>query len=536
MSKIANYLNANLAGETVSQEAVLNRFSQDNGILQIKPLLVSFAKSTDDLRKITSLSFQLAAKGRQLPVTVCGYQSSHTGASLTDSLLVNTSRYFNNIIDFDPEQALIHVQSGNDLRSINLLAKDHGQTLPFFLPNKPCTVGGLIGDNPIGFSSDPMLLTNMIEELEVVLADGSTLQAKALSKRELNAKFGLTTTEGEIYRKIDALLDDQQSIIDQINPEIIDNSGYAGIARVRSKNHFNLIPLLVGSQGTLGIIAEAILRLDDRQPVIAQLLSFCTLADVLDAVDQLIKFKPVVLNLFEQRLFDKLADQGKQIPEVTAAQQTLPESPRYHLLVGIKTKFKTKNKLVVNKLVKKVSTIAKITRGAASAANPELLELNNLIDNLNLSSTSANSIKVAHGASLPKIKWQSFADTVSKLETSLGMDLPIYGSFLTETINLQSSFDLLQISDKQKALKLLKAYTALIAELGGVTCAHEGEGRLKSLVGLSANISPELQALYNQIKQIFDPYQVFNPEVKLPIELRQLVTKIATQQPGGHLY
>ena len=86
-----------------------------------------------DVRKVTSLSFQLASKNKFLPISTCGYRNDSTGGCLSNELVINTSRHLNNVLDFDPDQALIHVQAGTSLNTINLIAKEHSLSLPLSL-------------------------------------------------------------------------------------------------------------------------------------------------------------------------------------------------------------------------------------------------------------------------------------------------------------------------------------------------------------------------------------------------------------------
>lgn len=524
MNKIASYLNANLSGEAVARDKILDTFSQDKSILRVKPTVAIFPRSSEDVRKVTSMSFQLAHKNKILPISTCGYRNDFTGGCLSDQIVINTTRHLNNIIDFDPDQALIHVQAGASLAYINLIAKEHGLRLPFSATSSPHSIGGVLSNNliyPLAYHGQ--LIYQLVDQLEIVLANGTTLQTKRLNKRELNHKIGLPTAEGEVYRKIDALIEENQALIATINPDLADNTGYANIAKVKTSAGFDLSPLIIGSQGTLGIITEAIIRLEDLLPHhVTRLLSFTTLADVMDAIDQLLKLKPTVLDIFSHKLFQIAASQGRIYQDIETADKKMGGQTAYHILVQINAK----NKFSVKNLAKKINTIAKQARGVANNSD-EILQIRDLPMMLDFDETIHKSVPIACGASIPRLKWHSFAETIAKLETALDLDLPIYGSALTEVLNLQSSLDLRQIINKQKALKLLNSYSSLVTELGGVICANGGDGQLKSLVA-PKQISPELAELYAKIKAIFDPHNIFAPKVKQHVELRDIASKITS--------
>src|SRR5438067_1065461 len=81
-----------------------------------------------------------------------------------------------------------------------------------------------------------------------------------VNKRELNKKLGLATFEGEIYRSVDTLLEEQPDTIERLERNVTkNNAGYNLLQIKRRDGSFDLTPLFVGSQGTLGVITEAVL-------------------------------------------------------------------------------------------------------------------------------------------------------------------------------------------------------------------------------------------------------------------------------------
>lgn len=91
------------------------------------------------------------------------------------------------------------------------------------------TIGGAIGAGAAGtLSSLYGTLGRSVQRVEVVLSNGDVVQTERISKREVARKKGLTTLEGDIYRQLDNLIDDNAELIDRLRT---DGGGYDGISR-----------------------------------------------------------------------------------------------------------------------------------------------------------------------------------------------------------------------------------------------------------------------------------------------------------------
>jgi FAD/FMN-containing dehydrogenase len=284
MSKITQYLNEHILGEVTSNESVRTRFSRDGSILTIKPELIVSPRITNDIRKVARFSWQLAEKGHVMPITVRGCGSDKTGAAIGRGVIINTLAHLNNIlyINLKGKDQFVHVQPGVRFSTLNEALKSHG----VFVPAYPVscdynTIGGVVANNMGGKTSGRYgLIGDWIKQLEVVLANGDLIETTRISKRELDKKKGLQSFEGELYRKIDGIIEDNQSLIDDyITNDDRNNAGYPGIAKVKQRDgSFDLTPLLIGSQGTLGVISEIVLKTDyysgDESIIVASFRGF----------------------------------------------------------------------------------------------------------------------------------------------------------------------------------------------------------------------------------------------------------------------
>ena len=232
MSKIAKYLNGHILGEVSARGNRLKQFSQDKSVLSITPNIVVFPRSTDDIRKIMRFSWQLAEKGHIFGVTARGFGGSTDGSSLGEGVILDISRHLDSIYELDLKNKMIRVAAGVNFKELNLALGSQALTILQSPAGERLTVGGAVAQNLPSEKYNYGELSDAVDKMEIVLSNGETLQTGRISKRELNRKKGLQTFEGDIYRKIDGLIEDSSDIIlTKIQEDA--SYGYSGISKVR---------------------------------------------------------------------------------------------------------------------------------------------------------------------------------------------------------------------------------------------------------------------------------------------------------------
>ncbi len=516
MDKISQYLNANIAGGVITSEWVRKYYSRDKSPLRILPSAVTFPQDTIDIRKIVKLINQLAEKGKKIPITVRGNGTDLTGGAIGDGLIIDMSKNLNQIIDFDPSQGLIHAQGGINIDSLAKASAVYNLNLPILNINNQNTLGGFLAIEPInqlpgGIKDIPML----VDQLEVILSNGDTIQTRKLTKRELDKKMGLANFEGELYRKLDKLIEDNATLISKIDTSIVDHCGYPNIAKVKTANGgFNLTHLLIGSQGTLGIISEAIVKLTESPESHAlEVMYFKTVDDALDAIDELKKLSLKTLDYYDARFFETAKKLGKTFESYDKAAKFFNAKP----VICLVSSHQTKKSRSLLKEAKKIEEIAVKHKGMIVLSSKDNMKI---IGSIRLmpgafadDSTKAENVPVIRGLMIPTYKFSEFSKRIADLEKSIGVKLEFWGSALHSTFNARTMLDLSQVSDKQKMFRLLDAISKLTDSLGGTLCSSTGEGRLKTYFARRGS-SQELNKLYAEIKKIFDPNDIFNTGVK----------------------
>lgn len=530
MSKIATYLNEHLTGEVATSGVEITDASTDGGVLLQKPEMVAHTANTSDIRKIARFCWQLAEKGHVLPVVVRGQGTDSTSGAIGSGVVISPEKYMNRVIGIDQKQRLIHVQSGASCSGVNMTLSTHrGMTLPYdaFGPGIG-TVGGAIASGSVGLMSQRYgTFGSAVQQLEVVLANGDVLQTGKLTKRELNAKKGLHTMEGEIYRNIDNLLSDNEELIKSLrsNPGH-DAGGYSSIAHVKNKDgSIDLTPLFVGSQGSLGIITEVIMQARfERKELTFVLAAYSDAGDAQAAADIAVETKGVVsVEIIDGRVLARAAKQGKKRDFAPA--ECFKKGA---LVVVIYDEFNERNReKSAKKLIKQLEKTSGVVHTSMnSLASSEIAEIYAPLSVASSPSVAGQVVPgVFSGIWLPKVRIDSFWTKLRKLEKTYGIDLPLYIDVKNGFVDLLPVFDMKKVSDRQKLLKILAELAVIVQESEGSLSGRGGDGRLKSLVSQKV-AGDDVLKLYEEVKQIFDPHNIFNPGVKQSMASKDVVSQL----------
>ena len=262
MQYFLTQLKADFHGEIDSSDAARQVYSTDNSIYQRKPAAVIYPQSIDDLKRLMQLMGQ--EQYRHIVLTARGGGTGTNGQSLTDGIVVDLSRHMNKILHIDPVKKTARVQAGVVKDQLNAALKPYGL---FFAPelstSNRATIGGMINTDASGQGSCRYGKTHHhVLSLTTVLRHGEVLETEPLQRQNWLTKIrDKTASQQEIYHKIFDLISQNQALIQSNFPTLNRSlTGYA-LPHVLNAESFNLSHLLCGSEGTLGLIAEAELNL-----------------------------------------------------------------------------------------------------------------------------------------------------------------------------------------------------------------------------------------------------------------------------------
>jgi FAD/FMN-containing dehydrogenase/Fe-S oxidoreductase len=312
-----------LEGDLKYDKITTTMYSTDASVYKEEPSAVAWPKTVSDIRKL--LQF---ASGEKSSLTLRAGGTSLAGQVVSSGIIVDISKYMNNILEINKEEKWVRVQPGVVLDELNLKLKEHGL---FFGPetstSNRCNIGGMVGNNACGSHSVVYGSTrDHTIEIKALLSDGSEALFGPLTKQEFNDKCNRSDLEGSLYRNIDKILGEK------INREKIRegypdpdvhrrNTGYAidqlldsDIFEEHSKNRFNFSKLLTGSEGTLAITTEVKLNLVPLPPANKALVCVHLKKrnEAFKANLVALKFRPSAVEMMDNRILELTVDNASQ--------------------------------------------------------------------------------------------------------------------------------------------------------------------------------------------------------------------------------
>lgn len=525
MSKVATYLRGHLAGEVDFRTDLRAARARDAGILAIAPEMVVSPRNTSDIRKTARFSWQLSERGHALPLVARGAGYGINGGAVGRGAQISLAAHMNTIFEYDSKQRLARLQPGVTIQALqSALALQGTGVLALDGLDPRGTIGGAIADNAAGYLAGKYgSLAANVSQLEVVLANGDVLQTGKISKRELSRKKGQQDLEGDIYRGVETILEDYSDEISTIHER--DQTGYNSIARVRdSDGSIDLTPLFIGSQGTLGIISEMILRVDFRsQHLDTAALVFASADTARDMLDELRRFAPAFVKYFDATLVRRAVQVGYKAPWF---QEVGGKAPQAVVLVGFddfNARARAKGKKKLEKLCGSVADVSLVLEDDVRAS---------LLTSLDITRYSTLPDRAGVGVPpllsdwfVPPERFEDFTKALTALANKLRVELPIAVDGLTELVSAYPLAPIAQASDRQKLMRLFDETARLVHQYGGAIVGQHSEGRLLSRFAYEC-IGARRVDMYRAIRKLFDPLGTLNPGVKQLNDVRQLAGMI----------
>lgn len=299
---IASDLQSVFAGEIDITDATRETYSHDASLFELKPKVVVYPKNSSDIQQLVRWVVNRKDDVPGLNITPRSAGTDMSGGAVGDSIVADMTRYFTGISEVSAHEA--RVQPGVYFRDFDAKTAGYDALLPSYPASRElCTLGGMIANNSGGEKSLEFGKTaNFVTELTCVFADGGEYTVRPLQKDELVRKMSQGDFEGKLYQNIFNLCENNYDKIKAARPKVSkDSTGYhLWDVWDRETGVFDLTQLIVGSQGTLCIITDSVLRLVPRPKHSGVLVGYLRTIDHLgEIITTVLKHKPATFESFD---------------------------------------------------------------------------------------------------------------------------------------------------------------------------------------------------------------------------------------------
>ncbi|MYB40038.1 FAD-binding oxidoreductase [Candidatus Saccharibacteria bacterium] len=531
MKSLVKYLQKHLAGEVTAGSDILQAFATDASLVGRRPLGAVYVRDERDIRKTLLFLSQTAIKGKAIPLTIRGGGSDLTGAAVGNGLIMIMPAYLNRLLKVNDRRSLYRFEAGYELGRLEAFLADRGSFLPpaWGLPSA-ATLGGAVANNASSkYSTKYGLMTDQIQALRVILANGEAVEIAKLSRNKVLKKLTLDTFEGDIYRELDRLFYSEDSpyyyksspIFDRKGGETRQLPGYDLAGVCGEDGSLNLIPLFAGSQGTLGVITEVEVRGRPYNKTPQVLLLRCADVKVCpQLIGEIQALEPAAVTMINGGCFAKL----REVAPFLLSDFAGLEDSEIVLLVEF-------DDFSLQRIYKKVKKIEGIADGLGVDCEPiKPIEAGANLDRLR----SALGLIIADGsaagrhvfggfagAHIPLGNWVNFYNQARLLFKSHKLEFLALGEIGFNRFSCLPRFNLQTPTARKRLLKFLDDYADLVIRHGGRLSLERQEGALLGRF-VQAGAGEEDRQLLETLKKLFDPYNILNPAVKLGAEKVEL--------------
>jgi len=510
MDDLIRELRKRVAGEVRFDEMTKVLYSTDASIYEIEPLGVVIPRAPEDVLATVDVC---ARHG--VPILPRGAGTALSGQSVGRAVHLDMSKYLNRVLEVNLEERWARVQPGVVLDEINAQLRPHGLWFaPDPSPSNRATLGGMMGNNSSGARS--IIYGRTVEhvlEMTVALANGEVVSLRDLAPAEVERAAALDTIEGRAIRMVRNLVSAHRSEILRRYPKILRRVGGYALDEFMDGRPFNLVRLLVGSEGTLGTTLEAKINLAPRPApnnVALMVVHFRDMFEALASAQEILTSAPSGVELVDKYVLDLTRASLEYARQLTFVQGR----PGALLLVEYQGESRAE---LVDKLDRLETRLrhqrigTAYTRAVDPADQQKIWKVRKVGMALLLGMPGDG--KPVAGIEDTAVPPEKLADYIRRLDEVIqryGAQAAYYGHASVGCLHVRPILDLKQDLEVEKLRAIAEETCALILEYGGAMSAEHGDGLARSCWN-ERIFGPALYQAFRDLKQTFDPKGIMNP-------------------------
>ncbi len=512
-------LSQDLDGEFYVEEMMKVIYATDASVYRELPLAIAIPKNKADLKKLIHF-----AKENDTSLIPRAAGTSLAGQTVGNGIVVDISKNFNQILEFNQAEQWIKVQPGVVRDELNLFLEPFGL---FFSPitstANRAMIGGMVGNNSSGTTSIVYGSTREhVLELQVLLSDGTEATFGQLSKAAFEEKTKLPTLEGSIYRHIQTELHNpkhQENIRKHFPKQSIHrrNTGYAVDYLLETavfsnkQTDFNFCKLLCGSEGTLAFTTEIKLHLDAIQKPFDVIVAahFSDILESLRATQIAMQHQPTQCELIDKIILDCTKENIQQRKN----RWFIQGDPAGLLLIefredSLEQATAKAGKLIADLQAKKMGYAFPIIPPEKTKQVRDLRKAG-----LGLLANIPGDKKAVTCIEDTAVALEDLADYIEEMGSMMdgfGQKQVVYAHAGAGELHLRPILNLKKSEDVEQFYQISKATAELVKKYEGSLSGEHGDGRLRGAF-IPMMVGEENYQLFKRIKTAWDPKNIFNP-------------------------
>lgn len=500
--RIQDDLRGQVSGEVRCDDILLSMYSTDGSIFEIAPLCVVRPRTVNDVTTVVRY-----AREHGHPVHARGGGSGLAGGCLGPGLVLDFSRFMNRVIDLHSDR--VHVQPGVILAQLNRYLRPYRRHYGVDPSTRDVTtLGSMIardakGSRWLKYGSP----RDHVHSLSVVLSDGAEV---TLTRRHpVTPPVEGESRESQLARDVAALIRrHQEVIVKHATQAVVQSSGYA-LQHALVDDQIDLASILVGSEGTLGLITEATLDTHPLPPYVGVVLLFFDRVDkAARAALELNKLGVTVCDLMDRRLLS-LARQSTVEYDVL-----LPKTAEAMLLVeceeaGASLLGERLESIV--RLILHTKKLAFDSRSAIDRADYEIYWqlVRRVIPSLYPLTGNERALPFIEDIAVPPEALPAFLVTAQNILKQNQITASFFAHAGHGQLQLRPFLNLGSGDDMNRLHRVASELYEQVYSAGGTISAQNGDGLSRSWY--LRQLQPPLYAVYAELKAIFDPSSTLNP-------------------------
>jgi FAD/FMN-containing dehydrogenase/Fe-S oxidoreductase len=499
----------NVRDADIHLDAIHKRiYSVDASIYEIEPVAVALPKTKEAIVQLLKV-----AKRHQVNVIPRGAGTGLAGGCLGKALILDLSKYLNHVLEINIEKEYAVVEPGIVQDKLNKTLFSFGYRLgPDTSTGNRATLGGMVGNNSAGARSFYYGKTvDCVLEIELALASGELLRFHPLDKHQLEKKLQEETQEGDIYRKVHQILSENKVEIDKHFPKIPRRvSGY-NLDLVKYEGFFDLCKLIVGSEGTFGIVTEIKVAIRQKPKYCGLcIIHFHEMNEGFKSVPYLLNFKPIALEMID----DIILNTGLTAPSLKGQVTCIEGSPK---IVFVAEFIGETLETVQERLTRFKEELIQNKIGYAHVILTDPQEMEGIwnirksgVGLLLSKKTYTRAIAFMEDFAVDPNNIFPFMDKFQKYMASIGKTAGMYGHVGVGCLHIRPYMDLRDPNELKLMEKMMLDMTDLCLEFNGIMSGEHGDGILRSWL-TEKYFGPKLYQAFLGIKRAFDPENRMNP-------------------------